>query len=219
MWDESWNRGAMLRPDHETEVRQVARGFVVPEIGSGHASHDNAVFLYRVDHVQWNASGVPRPSSNAGQIMTDIVDRTVRSRMMAGIGGKDTKPELILRRELHARGFRYRLHDRKLPGTPDMVFRRFAAVCFVHGCFWHRHEGCPYTTEPATRPDFWQAKFRSNVERDHRAREKLLGSGWRVAIVWECALRGERVERTSLRLDQWLHGEEQFFETDLDWNR
>ncbi|MDE0280229.1 MAG: very short patch repair endonuclease [Gammaproteobacteria bacterium] len=151
--------------------------------------------------------------------MTDIVDRTVRSRMMARIGGKDTKPELTLRRAMHARGLRYRLHDRKLPGTPDMVFRRFAAVCFVHGCFWHRHKGCPYTTEPATRPDFWQSKFRSNVERDHRAREELLDSGWRVAIVWECALRAEQAKWTSLRLDQWLHSQEQFFETDLFWNR
>ncbi len=78
--------------------------------------------------------------------MVDIVDRAARSRMMAGIGGKDTKPEMVLRRALHARGLRYRLHDRKLPGTPDLVFRRFGAVCFVHGCFWHRNQECPYAT-------------------------------------------------------------------------
>ena len=150
--------------------------------------------------------------------MTDIVDRAVRSRMMAGIGGKDTKPELILRRALHARGFRYRLHDRKLPGTPDLVFQRFGAVCFVHGCFWHRHQECPYATVPATRPDFWKAKFKGNVKRDRRAREELLDSGWRVAIVWECALRADLAKRTSLRLDEWLHGDERFFETNLDWN-
>ena len=148
--------------------------------------------------------------------MTDIVDRAVRSRMMAKIGGKDTKPEMLLRRALHARGLRYRLHDRKLPGTPDLVFRRFRAVCFVHGCFWHRHEDCPYATNPATRPDFWQAKFRRNVERDRQAREDLLDSGWRVAIVWECALRADRAQRTSLQLDQWLHSEDQLFETNLD---
>lgn len=151
--------------------------------------------------------------------MIDVVDPTVRSRMMAGIGGKDTKPEMILRRALHARGFRYRLHDRRLPGTPDLVFRRFGAVCFVHGCFWHRHEECPFATNPATRPDFWQAKFRGNVERDRRAREQLLDSGWRVAIVWECALRADRAKWTSLRLEHWLQGDERFFETDLDWDR
>ncbi len=138
--------------------------------------------------------------------MADIVDRATRSRMMAGIGGKDTKPELILRRELHARGLRYRLHDRTLPGTPDLVFRRFGAVCFVHGCFWHRHPGCPDATHPATRPEFWQAKFRANVARDRRAREALLDVGWRVATVWECALRGARAQETALALHDWLHG-------------
>ena len=139
--------------------------------------------------------------------------------MMAGIGGKDTKPELILRRALHARGLRYRLHDRKLSGTPDLIFRRFGAVCFVHGCFWHRHAGCPYATDPATRPDFWQAKFRANVERDRRARRDLLEAGWRVAIVWECALRGGQAEGTSLRLEQWLRSAAQDFETNLEQNQ
>ncbi|MCY4571809.1 MAG: very short patch repair endonuclease [Gemmatimonadetes bacterium] len=151
--------------------------------------------------------------------MVDIVGRAVRSRMMAGIGGKDTKPEMVLRRALHARGLRYRLHDRKLPGTPDLVFHRFGAVCFVHGCFWHRHQECPYATVPATRPDFWRAKFRGNVARDRRVRKELLASGWRVAIVWECALRAERAKRTSLQLDHWLHGDERFFETSLDWDQ
>ena len=149
--------------------------------------------------------------------MVDIVDRATRSRMMAGIAGKDTKPELALRRALHGRGLRYRLHDRKLPGKPDLAFRRFRAVCFVHGCFWHRHDGCPYTTVPATRPDFWQAKFKANVERDLRTRQELLVAGWRVAIIWECALRGDRTARTVLRLERWLRGSDQEFETSLDW--
>ena len=147
--------------------------------------------------------------------MTDIVDRAVRSRMMAGIGGRDTKPELVLRRALHARGFRYRLHDRKLPGTPDLVFRRFGAVCFVHGCFWHRHAGCPYATDPATRPEFWQAKFEANVERDRRVRENLIEAGWRVAIVWECALRSNRAELISSQLDQWLRSTSRNFESTI----
>ena len=113
---------------------------------------------------------------------------------MAQIGNRDTKPELTLRRALHARGLRFRLHDRKLPGTPDLVFRRFAAVCFVHGWFWHRHAGCPYATNPATRPEFWRAKFEANIERDSRTRDQLRKDGWRVATVWECALRSNRAD-------------------------
>ena len=148
--------------------------------------------------------------------MTDTVDQVVRSRMMAGIGGKDTKPELALRRALHARGLRYRLHDRTLPGTPDLVFRRFGAVCFVHGCFWHRHEGCPYATSPATRAEFWQEKFRANVMRDRRNREDLLAAGWRVAIVWECSLRGPRSQDTATALHRWLGGAEREFRTRIE---
>ena len=147
--------------------------------------------------------------------MVDIVDRERRSRMMARIGGKDTKPELDLRRALYARGVRYRLHDWKLSGKPDLVFRRFGAVCFVHGCFWHRHASCPYTTDPATRPDFWREKFKTNVERDKRTRGELLEAGWRVAIVWECAVRGARAGKTALALHQWLCGAKREFETTL----
>ena len=148
--------------------------------------------------------------------MVDIMDRERRSRMMARIGGKDTKPELVLRRALHARGVRYRLHDGMLPGKPDLVLRRFEAVCFVHGCFWHRHVGCSYTTDPSTRPDFWRQKFKNNVERDRRTRGELLEAGWRVAIVWECAVRGVRVGKTALALHQWLRGAEREFETTLE---
>ena len=150
--------------------------------------------------------------------MPDIVDQATRSRMMAGIGGRNTRPELTLRRALHARGLRYRLHDRKLPGTPDLVFRQFGAVCFVHGCFWHRHAGCPYTTIPATRPEFWRAKFDSNTERDRRNRHSLLQAGWRVAIVWECALRKGIEPGIALELEQWLRGTEREFQTVLSSN-
>lgn len=146
--------------------------------------------------------------------MTDIVDKSTRTRMMAGIGSKNTLPELALRRILHARGLRYRLHDSKLPGTPDLVFPRFRAVCFVHGCFWHRHAGCPYATTPATRPEFWQAKFNANVERDQRNRHELLAAGWRVAIVWECALRKQVNIGIASKLDEWLHGDDRWFETE-----
>jgi DNA mismatch endonuclease (patch repair protein) len=137
--------------------------------------------------------------------VSDIVDKQTRSRMMAGIKGKNTKPELVLRRALHARGFRYRLHSKNVPGRPDLVFPKHHAIVFVHGCFWHRHEGCRYTTTPSTRPEFWQAKFDANVARDRSVHDQLLDAGWRVATVWECALR--RPEETALAanlLTAWL---------------
>ena len=137
--------------------------------------------------------------------MTDIVDQQTRSRMMSGIRGKNTKPELALRRALHARGFRFRLHSGKVYGRPDLVLPKHRAVIFVHGCFWHRHEGCRYTTVPATRPEFWRAKFDVNVARDRAVRKKLLEDGWRVATVWECALRKPgQISATTDRLAAWL---------------
>ena len=138
--------------------------------------------------------------------MTDIVDSQTRSRMMAGIRGKDTKPELALRRSLHALGFRYRLHTKGVPGKPDIVMPKYQAVIFVHGCFWHRHEGCRYATIPSTRPEFWSAKFDANVARDAAVRSALLAAGWRVATVWECALRKETgVEAARDIVAAWLH--------------
>jgi DNA mismatch endonuclease, patch repair protein len=137
--------------------------------------------------------------------MTDIVDQQTRSRMMSGIRGKNTKPELALRRALHARGFRFRLHSSKVHGQPDLVLPKHRAVVFVHGCFWHRHEGCRYTTSPSTRPEFWQAKFEANVARDSVVHRTLLEDGWRVATVWECALRKpDQVDVSAERLSTWL---------------
>lgn len=138
--------------------------------------------------------------------MADIVDPETRSRMMSGIRGKNTRPELALRRALHARGFRYRLHDKRLPGKPDLILPRFRAAIFVHGCFWHRHEGCKYATTPATRPEFWQAKFRENMERDQRNIDALLALGWRVAVVWECEIRENLVEAVG-RTERWIQGD------------
>lgn len=139
--------------------------------------------------------------------MTDIVDSRTRSSMMAGIRGKNTGPELALRRALHALGFRYRLHAKGVRGKPDIVMPKHHAVIFVHGCFWHRHEGCRYTTVPSTRPEFWKSKFDANVARDEATRSALLETGWRVATVWECALRrGAGVTTTRDAVAAWLHG-------------
>jgi DNA mismatch endonuclease (patch repair protein) len=125
--------------------------------------------------------------------------------MMAGIRGKNTRPEMALRRALHSRGFRFRLHVKNIHGRPDLVFPKYRAVVFVHGCFWHRHEGCRYTTTPSTRPEFWRAKFETNVARDSAVRTALLDHGWRVSTVWECALRKPaEVELAADLLASWL---------------
>lgn len=108
---------------------------------------------------------------------------------MAAIRGRDTTPELRVRRLLHRLGYRFRLHRRDLPGSPDIVLPRFRTVIFVHGCFWHRHPGCRYATTPKTRTDFWTAKFHKNMERDARQQSDLRSAGWTVVIVWECELR------------------------------
>jgi DNA mismatch endonuclease (patch repair protein) len=125
--------------------------------------------------------------------MVDVVSPADRSRMMAGIQGKNTKPELIVRRMLFASGYRFRLHRRDLPGAPDIVMPGRKVAIFVHGCFWHMHQGCRYAKMPATRPEFWKAKLEANVERDRHAVEKLQALGWRVLCVWECSTRDVRV--------------------------
>jgi len=122
--------------------------------------------------------------------MADIVSPETRSRMMSGIRGRDTKPELALRKALFARGFRYRLNDRRLPGRPDLVFPKYNAVIFVHGCFWHRHD-CHLFKWPKSRKEFWRAKITGNAQRDARNRALLEAEGWRTLVVWECALKGK----------------------------
>ncbi len=125
---------------------------------------------------------------------------------MAAIRGADTKPELIIRKGLHARGFRYRLHDRRLPGRPDLVFPARRAVVFVHGCFWHGHD-CPLFVMPKTRTEFWSDKIAGNRTRDEAVINALQESGWRTGIVWECALKGRQRLGTDAVIDMlsaWL---------------
>ena len=146
--------------------------------------------------------------------MADIVTPEVRSRMMAGIRGKNTKPELTLRRGLHAAGFRFRLHDRTLPGKPDIVFPRYRAVLFAHGCFWHGHD-CHLFKWPSSRPDFWRAKIQRNREVDTLALAALQAAGWRQGIVWECALKGKArlpIEIVLSECAAWLKSDIPFFE-------
>jgi DNA mismatch endonuclease (patch repair protein) len=129
----------------------------------------------------------------------------VRSRIMSSVKQKNTGPETIVRQTLHALGFRFRLHKRGLPGTPDIVLSKYKTVIFIHGCFWHRHSGCAKATMPKTRVDFWQEKFYRNVERDRRNQLDLLATGWNVIVVWECETRD--LTRLRERLLSTLIGE------------
>jgi DNA mismatch endonuclease (patch repair protein) len=128
--------------------------------------------------------------------MPDIVDKQTRSRMMSGIRGKNTNPELVVRKHLHGAGFRFRLHDRSLPGAPDIVLPKYRAAVQVRGCFWHQHHGCKYAYMPKSNIEFWSEKLRGNVERDARNDAALTELGWRVFVVWECD--------TSEELLDWL---------------
>jgi DNA mismatch endonuclease (patch repair protein) len=121
--------------------------------------------------------------------MADVLTPAQRQLNMSRIKGKDTKPEMLIRRGLHARGLRYRLHDRSLAGRPDLVFPKYRTAVFIHGCFWHAH-GCALSKLPATRRDFWQSKMAANTERDRQAVDALQARGWRVLLIWECAVRG-----------------------------
>lgn len=138
--------------------------------------------------------------------MPDIVSTETRSRMMSGIRGKNTSPEMVVRRGLHARGFRFRLHAKNLSGKPDLVLPKWNAVVLVHGCFWHRHERCRFATSPATRPEFWSGKFASTVLRDRRNADALHAAGWRIATVWECALKRDPQEVLNA-VEGWLRSD------------
>ena len=128
---------------------------------------------------------------------------------MSGIRGRNTRPEMQVRKGLHAAGFRYRLHDRTLPGKPDIVLPKYRAVIFVHGCFWHGH-GCHLFRLPSTRTGFWKEKITGNAERDRETVRKLMEAGWRVGTVWECALKGRcklQPDVIEKALINWLHDE------------
>jgi DNA mismatch endonuclease, patch repair protein len=139
--------------------------------------------------------------------MVDVVDKATRSRMMSGIRGKHTRPEMALRRALHRLGLRFRLHERTLPGRPDIVFARHRAVVQVHGCFWHRHPGCRYASSPAENQDFWEEKFKATVLRDQQTEIALAQLGWRTSVVWECTLRKNTADAIAAELKRWIEDE------------
>lgn len=139
--------------------------------------------------------------------MADVVSTAKRSQMMSGIKGKNSLPEMVVRKALFAMGHRFRLHRRDLPGTPDIAMPGRKIAIFVHGCFWHAHQGCKYAKMPSTRTEFWTAKLQGNVDRDRRAADKLAEMGWRVLNVWECSTRDpEAAKSLPEALRAWIDG-------------
>ena len=132
--------------------------------------------------------------------MADVHDKETRSYNMSRIKGKDTKPEMLVRKFLHRQGFRYRLHAKNLPGKPDIVLPKYKTVIFVHGCFWHGHEDCKYYVVPKTRTEWWLNKINGNVQNDKKAFEALKELGWKIIEIWECELKPTAIETTFINL-------------------
>ena len=146
--------------------------------------------------------------------MADVFSVAKRKEIMASISAKDTMPELLLRKSLHRRGYRYRLHSVNLPGKPDLVFRQFNAIVFVNGCFWHGHD-CHLFRMPSTNREYWQNKIDNNRRRDKQNRDLLLNDNWRVLVVWECSMKGKgKLDFDSLISDVecWLIGDVDYLE-------
>ncbi len=128
--------------------------------------------------------------------MADIHSKEIRSYNMSQIRSKDTKPEMLVRKFLHANGFRYRLHSKNLPGKPDIVLPKYNSVIFVHGCFWHGHKECKYFVTPKTNTEFWLNKINGNISHDSLAIRALKKEGWKVIVVWECDLKKDKIQKT-----------------------
>ena len=143
----------------------------------------------------------------------DIVNKQTRSKMMSNIKSKNTKPEIIVRSLLHQKGFRFRLHDKKLPGKPDIVLKKYNAVVFIHGCYWHRHENCKLTSTPKQNAEFWNKKFSDNIRRDNEVYYQLKKLGWRTAIIWECCIRDKKnLSDTIDLLASWIKSDREYIE-------
>lgn len=128
--------------------------------------------------------------------MADVHDKATRSYNMSQIKGKDTKPEMLVRRFLHANGYRYRLHVKDLPGKPDIVLPKYKTIIFIHGCFWHGHEGCKYYVVPKTRTEWWLNKINTNIANDQKTNKALEKDGWEIIALWECDLKPNTLDKT-----------------------
>lgn len=135
----------------------------------------------------------------------DVFSKEKRSEVMARIGGKNTRPEMVVRSLLHRLGYRFRLHSTSLPGKPDIVLKKHSTVVFVNGCFWHQHQGCSAGRLPKSRVEFWKTKLERNVERDREKHEKLLDLGWKVVVIWECEIKRKNIENLKAKLEALIN--------------
>ncbi len=143
----------------------------------------------------------------------DVVNKQTRSKMMSNIKSKNTKPELTIRSLLHQKGFRFRIHDKNLPGKPDIVLKKYNAVIFIHGCYWHRHENCKLASTPRQNVEFWNKKFSDNMRRDSEVFYQLKLLGWRTAVIWECSIRDKKNLPDYVdRLVSWLQSDSEYIE-------
>jgi DNA mismatch endonuclease, patch repair protein len=136
--------------------------------------------------------------------MADVHSKKVRSYNMSRIRSKDTRPEILVRKFLHSKGFRFKLHDKTLPGKPDIVLPKYKTVIFVHGCFWHGHKGCKYFVVPKTKTEWWLEKINSNILRDKKAYLLLKKAGWKIINIWECKLKPQKLQRTFISLNKFF---------------
>jgi DNA mismatch endonuclease (patch repair protein) len=147
--------------------------------------------------------------------MPDKYSKETRSRMMSGIKNKNTKPEIMIRKELFGNGFRYRLYNKKLPGKPDLVLKKYMAVIFIHGCFWHRHN-CRYFVWPKSNVEFWREKINSNKRNDQKVIKELQSMGYRICVFWECVTRDNGLfPKAMKKLINWLPGKNKFLELSI----
>lgn len=146
--------------------------------------------------------------------MVDIVSPEKRSKMMSNIQGKNTKPEILIRKNLYSKGYRYKLHVKSLQGKPDIVLSKYNALIFINGCFWHKHN-CHLFKWPKTRRFFWETKINKNIENDQKNHIKLLNENWRILIVWECSIKGKTKKTMEIVINdivEWLHSDINFKE-------
>lgn len=134
-----------------------------------------------------------------GIAIADVFSKGKRSAIMAKVKGTDTKPEIIVRKYLFSKGYRYRLHDKRYPGRPDIVIPKYRCIIFIHGCFWHGHSNCKYAKLPETNTEFWEKKIYSNIRRDKQVIDELIKDGWHVIVVWECEIKNIKTKAERLK--------------------
>lgn len=155
-------------------------------------------------------------TSNFLNAMSDKIDQDKRSYIMSRIRSKDTKPEIFIRHALFSLGYRYRLYRKDLPGTPDLTLKKYKTAIFVHGCFWHCHQGCSKAKIPSSNIEFWTTKLKKNSERDTVVKEKLMSSGWKVLVIWQCSCKKSMTDVLMRLIIDFLHNDQPYGEIGID---